>query len=81
MMPALARKIGEAIVRRSTRAQALPLKVDDPRTVDTLAEMFGPPRRQVTSQSEGRGASRPGLATPEGNSVDEAYPAATTSAT
>jgi excisionase family DNA binding protein len=42
-------QIGEAIARRTTAAQGLPLKVDDQRTVGTLAEMFGPPDPQSGS--------------------------------
>jgi hypothetical protein len=49
-MASALRKIGIAIARRTTRAQRLPLRVDDPRTVDALAEMLGPPRRVRSSR-------------------------------
>lgn len=48
MTPAEIMKLGEELARRTTGEQRLPLKVDDPRTVERLAEMFGP-RRKVGS--------------------------------
>ena len=49
-MTSAIRKLAEAVARRTTKAQGLPLRIDDPRTVGKLAEMFGP---ILTSQSDG----------------------------
>lgn len=84
MTPAKIRQAGEELARRSTRAQGLPVKVADPRTVGTLAEMIGPPRREIVPHSEGprghhaRGPSA--TTTTERTNHRESYPAPTATA-
>lgn len=47
-----AAKAGQELARRTTRAQRLPLKVDDPRTVAVVAEMFGPPKSSAIRRKD-----------------------------
>lgn len=70
----------EAVRRWFREHFAEPVEVDDPEVLDAAAAVVV--SQSFTRQSETPGASRPGLAIPERNTnADEAYPAATTSAT